>query len=511
MSDLPHDGAAPQTEACFETRTARILIVGGGFAGIGMAIRLRQQGIDDFVILERARDAGGTWRDNSYPGCACDVQSSLYSFSFAPNPEWSRVYAPQPEIWDYLRRVVREYDIGRHFVYGENVTGAEWDDLMQQWVVTSTSGEWTADAMVLASGGLSDPIIPAIPGLDTFEGPVFHSARWDHDCSLEGKRVAVIGTGASAIQFVPQIQPRVAHLDLYQRTPAWILPRHDTAIPEWRKSLYRSVPAAQRLQRAALYALREMLLLPFRKPALGKVVEARALQHMRAQIPDESLRAKLVPRYRIGCKRILVSDDFYPAIAQPNVTLVTDAIASITPNGVTTADCVHHMADVIILGTGFHTTDPPLAPLVRGRTEKTLAEVWAGSPRAYMGTTETGFPNLFFLLGPNTALGHSSVVLMIEAQIEHVLGVLALTEKRDAGAAEPESAAQKRFVAALDERMASTVWMRGGCSSWYLDATGRNSTLWPDGVGKFSRTVSRVRAADYRFTPRRVTTAEVRT
>ncbi len=481
--------------------TMRILIIGGGFSGLGMAIRLRRQGISDFVILERAPAAGGTWRDNSYPGCACDVQSALYSFSFAPNPDWSRTYSPQAEIWAYLRKCAAEYDIDRHFVFSQEVTGARWDEAARRWTVTTATDTWCATILVMASGALSDPVTPSIPGLETFAGTMFHSAQWRHDIELAGKRVAVIGTGASAIQFVPQIQPRVAHLDLFQRTPPWIMPRRDTAVPEWRKALYRAFPAAQRLVRAALYTQRELLHFPFRHRRAARLVEWIARRHMQAQISDPALREKLTPHYQIGCKRILVSDDYFPAVRQPNVTLVTEAIASVAPSGVVTSDGVMHAADVIILGTGFRPTDPPLAPFIVGRAGTSLATAWHGSPAAYMGTTVPGFPNLFMLLGPNTGLGHSSVMLMAEAQMAHVSAVLALMDSQSAGEAEPTADALTRYVAWLDARLASTTWNAGGCHSWYLDRTGRNATLWPDGVGKFTRTVSRVVAVDYQLGP----------
>ena len=480
----------------------RLIIIGGGFSGIGMAIRLRQHGIDDFVILERASDPGGTWRDNSYPGCSCDVQSSLYSFSFAPNPEWSRSFSPQPEIWAYLQKCARDHDVDRHFVFDQTVTGAVWNDVAQRWTVSTTTTSWHADAVVMASGALSDPIIPSIPGLESFDGPCFHSARWDHDVDLTAKRVAVIGTGASAIQFIPQIQPRVATLAIFQRTPPWILPRHDRAVPAWRQSLFRALPATQRIERAVLYAFRESLVLAFRHRAAARVVEWRARTFMQSRISDPALRAKLLPDYQIGCKRILVSDDYYPAVQRPNVALVTDAIHSIHPSGITTADGVTHPADVIIFGTGFRPTDPPLAPVIIGRDGRSLASAWQGSPTAYMGTTAFGFPNFFMLLGPNTALGHSSVMLMVEAQIEHILGVLRLLTTRGVAAAEPDPTAQRAYVAMLDARLATTTWNAGGCTSWYLDRTGRNSTLWPDGVGRFRRTVSRVNADAYRWLPR---------
>ena len=484
----------------------RIVIIGGGFSGLGMAIRLRERGIEDFVILERAADHGGTWRDNSYPGCACDVQSSLYSFSFAPNPDWTHSYAPQAEIWAYLRKCATAYDIDRHFRFGQNVISAQWDDTQQRWRVHTESDRWNASAVVMASGPLSEPVLPDIPRLDAFAGPMFHSAQWNHELELRGKRVAVIGTGASAIQFVPQIQPSVGHLDIFQRTPPWLMPRDDAEVPEWRKSLHRAVPFTQRAVRAVLYLQRELLHVPFRIPRAARVVEWVSRRHMQSQISDPALRAKLQPDYRIGCKRILVSDDYYPALRQPNVSLITDTIVSIEADGVRTATGALHTADVIVLGTGFRATDPPLAPVVVGREGVSLAQTWNGSPQAYMGTTVAGFPNLFMLLGPNTGLGHSSVLLMIEAQIDHVLGVLALLRDRGAGSAEPLQSAQNSFVAGVDERLASTTWNAGGCSSWYLDRTGRNSTIWPDGVGHFRRTVSTVDAAAYRFELRRATT-----
>ena len=495
----------PQTtpQTTDEVRTPRIVIIGGGFSGLGMAIRLRAMGIDDFVILERAASHGGTWRDNSYPGCACDVQSVLYSFSFAPNPDWSHSFSPQDEIWAYLRRCATEYDIDRHFVFGETVTAATWDDERQQWNVQSTSGNWRPEIVIMATGGLSDAVMPRIEGLSTFAGAMFHSAQWRHDVDLTGKRVAVIGTGASAIQFVPRIQPRVAQLDVFQRTPPWIMPRRDKAIGGWRRQLYRHVPALQRAHRAATYLLREALHLPFRNARAARVVEWVAGRHMHVQVADPALRTKLQPHYRIGCKRILVSDDYYPALAQPNVALVTDAIISIEAAGVRTADGVLHAADVIIFGTGFRPTDPVLAPHIRGRTGETLAETWQGSPRAYMGTSHAGFPNLFTLMGPNTALGHSSVVLMAEAQVEHVIGVLRYTEQGGFAAAEPDAIAQRDWVAGVDARLRATTWNAGGCSSWYIDATGRNSTLWPDGVGRFRRTVARINPGEYRWIPRR--------
>lgn len=481
-------------------RRVRIVIIGGGFAGIGMAIRLRQHGITDFVILERAADLGGTWRDNRYPGCACDVQSTLYSFSFAPNPSWSRVFSPQAEIWEYLRHCAKLFDIEQHFVFGQDVSGAVWDEHAHEWTVTATDHRWRASIVIAATGALSDPVIPALPGLESFSGRVFHSAQWDHHFPLLGARIAVIGTGASAIQFVPKIQPMVQQLYVFQRTPPWIMPRGDQAIPAWRRSLYRTIPAAQAVERVAQYAVREAMYIPFRNRRVARLAERLARRHLRAHVRDPLLRVRLTPNYVIGCKRILLSDDYFPAITQPNVELVTDHVALVRHNGIETADGVVRPVDAIIFGTGFRPTDPRLAPHIIGRHGHSLAHAWQGSPSAYMGTTASGFPNLFLLMGPNTGLGHSSVLLMIEAQIEHVLQVLARMQACGAVAAEPTAEAQNRYVTWIDMRLESTVWNSGGCKSWYLDGTGRNSALWPDRVGLFRRTVSRLRPDDYCLT-----------
>ncbi|MBL0172070.1 MAG: NAD(P)/FAD-dependent oxidoreductase [Gemmatimonadaceae bacterium] len=485
-----------------ESRTHRMVIIGGGFAGIGLAIRLRQQGIDDFVIVERAADLGGTWRDNRYPGCACDVQSSLYSFSFAPNPSWSRTFSPQAEIWEYLRACARTFDIERHFVFGQIVTSAHWDAATQQWVVTSATHQWRASILIAANGALSDPVVPSIAGLESFGGRVFHSAQWPHDIDLRNQRVAVIGTGASAIQFVPAIQPLVQQLHLFQRTPPWIMPRRDHAIPHWRRALYRAVPATQRAERALLYAMREVMYLPFRHRWVARLAERAARRHLAAQVANPTLRAKLTPAYTLGCKRILLSDDYFPALTQSNVELVTTAVSRIGHDGIVDADGTLRPVDTIIFGTGFRPTEPPLAPHIVGRDGQSLAAAWQGSPRAYMGTTVAGFPNLFLLMGPNTGLGHSSVILMVEAQIEYVLAVLAHMNARSAGAVEPTRVAQTAYVAWLDARLAPTVWNSGGCRSWYLDESGRNAALWPDRVGAFRRTVTRLHPRDYHLSPR---------
>lgn len=482
-----------------ENRSTQVVIVGSGFSGIAMAIALRKAGITDVVILERAASLGGTWRDNAYPGCACDVESVLYSLSFAPNPDWSRTFSPQPEIRAYLDRVAESFGIVPLIRFGENVTGASWNEAAWWWTVTSTSGAWQCDSIVLANGPLSDPAVPAIPGLGTFAGPAFHTAQWDPSVSLDGKRVAVIGTGASAIQVIPAIQPVLGKLVVLQRSAAWVIPRHDRVVSAWRRALHRRVPFTQQAPRLLQYLRHEALFAPFRHDAARQLAEAVFGLHLKRQVRDPALRRALTPHYAIGCKRLLLSDDYYPAMTQPNVSLVTSAIERVVPQGIVTADGRTHEVDVIVLATGFRATDWLLAPVIRGRGGVSLADAWAGSPKAYMGTTVAGFPNLFTLLGPNTGLGHSSVLMMAEAQIAHAIEVLALTTQRGARSAEPTAEAQAQFVRWMNESLATTVWNRGGCTSWYLDRTGRNSALWPFGVGKFRQTVRRVRAKDYLF------------
>ena len=372
-----------------------VAIIGSGFGGIAMAASLNRAGITDVVLLERAADLGGTWRDNSYPGAACDVPSHLYCFSFAPNPDWSRSFSPQPEIWAYLRRVAVEEGVTEKVRFGEEVTSARWDPAACLWRVETTRSTLTARFLVSAAGPLSDPMIPDIPGLDTFEGTVFHSATWDHDYDLTGRNVAVIGTGASAIQFVPQIQPLVGQLTVFQRTPAWIMPRHDRQISGLERWLFRHMPVTQRIARAGIYCGREAYALGFVKdPAIMRVAEAVALRHLHRQIADPDLLAKLIPSYRMGCKRILLSNDYYPALTQPNVSLVADGIKEIRKRSVLTSDGIAHHVDTLIFGTGFHVTDFPLASAIFGPDGVSLASRWSAkhAQTAFRGTTTAGFP-----------------------------------------------------------------------------------------------------------------------
>ena len=482
---------------------AQVAIIGTGFGGLGASIRLRQEGFEDFLIFERASDVGGTWRDNSYPGCACDVQSHLYSFSFAPNPDWTRSYSPQPEIWDYLKRCARDFGVLPHIRFRHEVREAAWNEGEQLWRLETSQGTFRARVLVLASGALSEPALPDLPGLDRFKGKAFHSARWEHGYELAGRRVAVIGTGASAIQFVPEIQPRVERMYVFQRTPPWIMPRTERVLREGERRMFRRFPLLQRAARGSLYLLREMFVFGFRNLRLSRLVERIALRHLERSVPDPILRAKLTPRYSIGCKRILVSNNYLPALTRPNVELVTAGIEEVREHSVLDREGVERPVDAIIFGTGFRATDPPLAKHVRGRGGLTLDAVWNGSPRAHLGTTVAGFPNLFILMGPNTGLGHTSVVIMLEAQIEHLLQALGYMRGGGFAAIEPRPEAQAAFVEEVERRMEGTVWTAGGCASWYLDRTGRNSTLWPDFTWRFRRRVARLDPAEYLATAAR--------
>jgi cation diffusion facilitator CzcD-associated flavoprotein CzcO len=483
-------------------RHVRVGIIGAGFGGLGTAIRLSQQGDDDFLIFERAADVGGTWWANTYPGCQCDIPSHLYSFSFAPNPNWSRTYPKQPELRDYLRSTAERFGVYERVRFNCPVTAADWDDVAGLWRLETPQGTYTADLIVAAPGPLSEPSIPELPGLDTFAGTVFHTATWNHDHDLTGRRVAVVGTGASAIQAVPEIQRIAAHVDVIQRTPPWVVPHRDRPITRAERFLYNKVPALQRAVRTAVYFARELLVpgLVYR-PQIMKVVEKLARKHIADQVPDPELRRRVTPDYAIGCKRILPSNKWYPALGESNVELVTDGIAEVRPEGYVTADGTLHEVDTLIFATGFYVTDIPLANIVTGRDGRRLADVWHRSPQAYRGTAVTGFPNLFLLVGPNVGLGHNSIVFMIEAQITYVLDALAQMRARGAGTVEVRRDALEAYNARLQGRMGRTVWNSGGCASWYIDAEGRNTTIWPDFTFRFWHETREFDAAAYELAP----------
>ncbi|MBA1145987.1 NAD(P)/FAD-dependent oxidoreductase [Ectothiorhodospiraceae bacterium WFHF3C12] len=479
-----------------------VAIIGTGFAGLGAAIRLKRRGEDDFLVFDREAGVGGTWRVNHYPGCACDVQSHLYSFSFEPNPDWTRMFAPQQEILDYLRHCAGKYALAPHLRLSTEITRMRWDEQKGLWLFEDDRGQrYSARVVIAGMGGLSRPHYPDIPGLERFTGHMFHSQQWDHDYELSGKRVAVVGTGASAIQFIPQIQPRVARLDVFQRTPQWILPRPDGPIPEARRRRFRRFPLLRWLERKRIYWMLETRVLGFAyKPRLMRLVARLALRHMKRQVHDPSLRRKLTPDYTIGCKRVLMSNDFYPALTRPNVELITDGIERITPRGIVTHAGQEREVDAIIFATGFHATDPVPAGMIEGRRGDDLATLWRDGPQAYKGTTVAGFPNLFIMTGPNTGLGHSSMVYMIESQLDYVMDALDYMRREDIPALDVDPGAQLRYNERLHRRLGGTVWNSGGCSSWYLHpVTGRNPVIWPGFTWQFRRMTRHFDPAAYRL------------
>ncbi|WP_219413910.1 flavin-containing monooxygenase [Pseudonocardia nigra] len=478
--------------------TVDVVIVGSGFAGLGAAVRLTQAGRPDFLILEKGDSLGGTWRDNTYPGCACDVQSHLYSFSFAPNPNWTRLFARQPEIRAYLEGIADRYRLRDRIRFGAAVVAAKWDGA--RWNVRTADGTTvSARVAVWGTGALHEPSIPDIDGLTEFTGTAFHSAQWDHDHDLRGERVAVIGTGASAIQFVPAIQPDVAGLTLFQRTAPWVLPKPDRAVPGWMRALYRAAPPLQKLHRALIYGFNEARVLGFRKASRMAIVERYARAYLDRTFADRpDLKAKVTPDFRIGCKRILMSNDYYRSLKQPNVDVVTEKIIRVTPTGVLTADGVEHEVDTIIFGTGFKVGEGlGLSVPIVGRDGEQLADVWRDGTEAFLGTTIAGFPNLFVLTGPNTGLGHSSMVYMIESQLNYLLDALRVLDRTGARAIDTRRDRQDDFNAQVQGKLEGSVWTHGGCASWYLDEHGKNRTLWPDYTFAFRRRTRKVRPGDH--------------
>ncbi len=480
-----------------EVRSFDTLVIGAGFAGIGAAIRLEQDGFRDFAILEKADELGGTWRDNTYPGCACDVESHLYCFSFAPNPDWSRSFATSAEILKYLRACADRYRVRERIRFGCEVREARWDGTARRWRLETSLGPFDARVLIAGMGPLSEPRVPELPGLASFAGRMFHTARWDHSCALEGRSVAVIGTGASAVQVIPAIQPLVKRLSVYQRTPAWVVPQGDREIGERERGLLRRIPALGRARRARLYLFRELLALGFLHPRLMKPLEAVILRQLARAVPDPELRRKLTPSYGMGCKRILLSDRYWPTFNRENVELVSEKIREIRPRSIVCEGGREREADVLVLATGFRVTDLPFYDRVHGAGGRTLREAWQDSPKAHLGISVSGFPNLFLLLGPNTGLGHSSVVLMIESQLSHVLGALRYMREHRLPVLEPRASAQARFVERVDARMPGTIWSAGACASWYIDRTGRNSTIWPGFTWTYRLRVRRFNPKEY--------------
>ncbi len=483
-----------------------VVIVGSGFAGIGMGYRLLEAGIRDFTILERAERVGGTWRDNHYPGAACDIESHLYSFSFAPNPDWTRTYAPQREILDYLERCVTDFGLRPHLRLGCGATSARLDEQRGTWTVGTSDGDEIEARVVVSAAGhaLSTPIYPDIAGRETFAGPQFHSARWPTGgaADLTGKRVAVIGTGASAIQIVPSIAPLASKLSVFQRTPPWIIPRNDRAIPATTRAAFRRLPSLQRLARESLYWRHETYAFGFvREPRIMRMVGKLAIRFLAQQVKHPALREQLTPQYTMGCKRVLLSDDYYSTLTRENVELVTEPIASIRPRGIVTSDGTAdgraHDVDVIVHATGFEAAEARPHFSMHGRGGVALEDTWRDGAQAYLGTAVAGFPNLFLLLGPNTGLGHSSMIYMIESQLAYVLGAIRTMRDRRLKLVQVKDAVVARYNGNLQRHLARTVWQTGGCSSWYRTRDGRNTTLWPGFTYDFRRRTARFDAESY--------------
>jgi cation diffusion facilitator CzcD-associated flavoprotein CzcO len=450
----------------------RVAIIGAGLSGICAAARLKAAGIEDFVMLDRAEAPGGTWRDNTYPGCACDIPSVLYSFSFAPHPDWSRTFAPQPEIQRYLLEVARDTGALEHFRGGCEVTEASWTG--DHWRLETSEGTIEAKSIIAGTGPWHEPVIPDLPGLAGFEGDVFHSSRWDHDVDLRGRRIAVIGTGASAVQFVPEIAPDAEHLTLFQRTAHWVLPKPDRRTSRLERSLYRRFPITQRVMRVAIFSFLEIFNAAMHHPRVMRRIQRLGERNIERAISDPGTRADLTPSYTLGCKRVLMSNDWYPTLARENVIMVPRAVSSVTSGGVIDSEGTHHEADVLILGTGFKILDMPIAGVIRDARGRTLAEAWEGSPRAYLGTSVAGFPNAYLMLGPNIGINTSATVLM-EAQADYIVEAIRTVGDR---VAEVRPEIQDRFNERVDAALAGTVW-NNDCRSYFIDSTGRNGFSYP--------------------------------
>jgi cation diffusion facilitator CzcD-associated flavoprotein CzcO len=476
-----------------------IVIIGSGFAGLCMGIRLRKAGIEDFVILEKGSSIGGTWRDNDYPGCACDVQSHMYSYSFEPNPRWSRMFAPQKEIRAYIERVAAKYGLMPHVRLNQAVKSARYSESDKVWDVSTAEGDtYRASVLIAATGGLSNPAYPKVKGLDTFQGEKFHSAHWNHGYDLSGKRVAVIGTGASAIQFVPQIQKQVAKLHLFQRTAPWVIRKPDRAISAAERWMFDKLPFTQRMARRAIYWACEARVLGIVKnPKFMDQAKKMALRYLEAEIKDPELRKKLTPTYAMGCKRILMSNDYYEALAEPNIEVVSEGIREVRAHSVITDDGVEREVDAIIFGTGFTAQQPVRPGMVIGKRGIDILDRWGDAMEAFKGSAIDGYPNFFFLVGPNTGLGHNSMIYMIEALSTYITDAIQQMRANSWRTVEVKPEALREYNDRLQAKVEGTVWQVGGCKSWYQNDAGRNTALWPDFTFKFREEVAQFDANNY--------------
>lgn len=476
-----------------------IAVIGAGFAGIGMGIQLKRAGIHSFRIFERAGEIGGTWRDNTYPGAACDVPSQVYSYSFELNPDWSRSFSESAEIQAYLLRCVEKYGLRAHLELNTEIVDARFDEEAGLWTL-ATSRDETVTARVVCSGvgGLVDPSWPDIKGIQSFRGEIFHTARWDHDCDLAGKNVAVIGTGASAIQVIPAIASQVGKLDVFQRSAAWVIPKRDRRIPERVRQRFRRFPWLQRLVRWLLFGLSEAMgpIIVLNSKRLSAIGERASLRHLEASVSDPELRRKLTPDFQFGCKRVLISDDYWSTLERENVELVTEPIAEIRADGIETKDGRLHPADVIVVATGFALGLASAPFPVTGRGGRSLSDVWSRGAVAYKGMTVSGFPNWFIMMGPNTGPGHTSVIVYTEAQIAYILQAVRKLRSENLRFVDVRQDVQDRYNAGLQARMKYTSWS-SGCNSWYLDADGGNHALFPGAASEYCLRARRFRPSEY--------------
>jgi cation diffusion facilitator CzcD-associated flavoprotein CzcO len=472
-----------------EVPHVRVAVIGAGFSGVAAGVALKDEGIEDFVILERAGDVGGVWRDNTYPGVACDIPSQLYSYRDAPNSQWEHTFARGGQIHDYIRGVVAGRELDAHMRFGQELVDASWDDDRQCWSISTTDLELRADVLVDAAGPLTEPQIPDIPGLDTFDGTIFHSARWNHEHDLAGERVAVVGTGASSIQFVPEIQPDVGRLTVFQRTPGWVIPRFDRAVGALERRVRRLLPGSSRVQRALQFLCRDGLhyRLIRRNRAFQAVMQVVARLHLRRQVPDPELRAKLTPDFEIACKRVLVANGWYRALAQPNVDLIASGVREVRGRTLIASDGSECEVDTIILGTGFEVLPPPITERVRGRDERSLADVWRESLRHYRAVEIAGFPNYFRLSGVGCGLGHGSLIFQIESQTAYLRDALRTMSRRGLASVEVSAEAEDDYMAFARGEVGRTVWALGGCKSWYQDDKGDATSMWPRSMWSYRR------------------------
>ncbi len=470
----------------------RLVIIGAGIAGVGLGVRLRQAGIEDFVILERNASVGGTWFEHTYPGCGCDIPANLYSYSFARNPKWTRMFPRQDEILDYVRETADDYGVTPHIRFEVEMEHSTWDEAAGLWRVRTTDGtELTADLLISAIGATAEPDEPDIPGLEAFTGHRFHSARWDHGHDLTGERVAVIGTGPAAAQFVPRIQPDVERLLVFQRTPPWVIPHVDRPVPWPERQLYRALPVLQDVQRNVLFAVYESMGVGFRgQTALIAPIEAIGRAHLRRQVSDPGLRARLTPHYRFGCKRPILSNTYSPALAADNADVITEGIARVDGSAIVTADGARHEVDTIITAIGYKYNRSLLAHRITGQDGRTLGEVWDRSPKAYLGSSVPGFPNMFILLGPNS-IGINSVIFSLESQMAYVMSALETMDRKRLSRVDVRPEALQEFVDDVDQRSVGSVWTAGGCTAYYVDDTGRNFGLYPGFAAGFRRRTRR--------------------